>query len=227
MKKLLFPLIALGGFVSAQVGIETLTPNDKLEINSKTAGDSGLTFTTMNSSTAPQDGAAIGVNKDGKVIVINPGETVIKFLESDLSTQSTDYQDAITISGVPAGQWVVKAFIRYKANRTSGDIKFQFATDSSMAGTGFMLGANPGNGSLINSLKTQEKDYHEYSIFTHDFEANGDNDPDWGLAKLDGILTVTTTGKLTLKYAKSGGNNGSGNTTYLGSGTYIRLSRYN
>lgn len=229
MKKYIYSLFAISSIItSAQVGINTSNPTDALEINGGTAGDSGLTFTKINSSTTPQItiGQPLGVNAAGKVIVINKGESVIQFKSGNLVTDRTAYQDAVTIDNVPAGLWTVEIMVRYKAYLTNGDMKFQLGTDGTMSGVGFLMCANPNNGSQTGTAyETQEIDFHAFDLFSYDFAANGRNGAsEWAFARVEGTLKVTTPGKLTLKVAKQDDDN-SGKPTTIGEGTYIRITR--
>ncbi|WP_128330270.1 hypothetical protein [Apibacter sp. HY039] len=54
------------------VGIHTYNPKDYLEINSRTANDSGVTFTQFTSQTPVTEGATpLGVTEKGKLVTIN------------------------------------------------------------------------------------------------------------------------------------------------------------
>lgn len=53
-----------------RIGIFTNNPRTPLEINSKTSGSSGLSFTLFNSGSTNSVGAPIGVDKDGNVVKI-------------------------------------------------------------------------------------------------------------------------------------------------------------
>jgi len=53
-----------------RIGIFTNNPRTPLEINSKTSGSSGLSFTLFNSGSSAQVGAPIGVNGSGTVVKI-------------------------------------------------------------------------------------------------------------------------------------------------------------
>jgi hypothetical protein len=63
--------------LSDKVGINTATPSNKLEVSSGTAGQSGLTFTNLNSSNSPTTGntTSLGVDATGKVILVEGGNS--------------------------------------------------------------------------------------------------------------------------------------------------------
>ncbi|MCS4300933.1 hypothetical protein [Chryseobacterium sp. BIGb0232] len=55
---------------TGSVGIGTITPNNKLELNSGTANASGLRFTNLSSATPITSGATLGVSSTGDVITV-------------------------------------------------------------------------------------------------------------------------------------------------------------
>lgn len=62
---------------SGNLGIGTTTPNNKLEINQGTAGNSGLRFTQLNSTSATTtgNGKMLSVNATGDVILVDGGSS--------------------------------------------------------------------------------------------------------------------------------------------------------
>jgi len=77
--------ITLAG--NGNLGIGTATPTDKLEINSGTANDSGLTFNQLNSSSilSANNNTSLTVNASGKVILVS------EFPHSGVKTITTNY----------------------------------------------------------------------------------------------------------------------------------------
>ncbi|MDQ0064237.1 hypothetical protein [Chryseobacterium lathyri] len=53
-----------------RIGIGTITPTNKLEINSNISNTSGLKFSNLNSSTPVSAGATLGVDQSGNVVTV-------------------------------------------------------------------------------------------------------------------------------------------------------------
>lgn len=69
-------------FLEDNIGMFTDSPKTSLEINSRTSGSSGLSFTLFNSGSSNSSGAPIGVDKDGNVVKIGNGYKVYTALLS-------------------------------------------------------------------------------------------------------------------------------------------------
>ena len=88
------------------MGIGTTTPANKLEIMEGTAGNSGLRFTNLNSSSAATTSASkvLGVNSTGDVILTNiPGtQNIVSF-----STVTPTTSGVVFTPNTPADQTVI------------------------------------------------------------------------------------------------------------------------
>jgi hypothetical protein len=93
-------------FDNGNVGIGTTTPANKLEIMEGTAGNSGLRFTNLNSSSAATTSASkvLGVNSTGDVILTNiPGtQNIVSF-----STVTPTTSGVVFTPNTPADQTVI------------------------------------------------------------------------------------------------------------------------
>jgi trimeric autotransporter adhesin len=103
-------------------GIGTLTPNNKLEINHGTAGNSGLRLTSLTSSSTAgaSSGKVLSVNTNGDVVLeltasttadgsetkVNAGANVTL---SGTGTQASPYIISATVPTIPAAQWVASS----------------------------------------------------------------------------------------------------------------------
>lgn len=72
---------------AGRVGVGTVAPNTKVEINSGTSNTSGLTFTNFNSAAPISTGQTLGVDASGNVItLVNPAVANVTTVEVASST---------------------------------------------------------------------------------------------------------------------------------------------
>ena len=229
MKRFLFPLTLFSYMVNAQVGINTTTPTNTLEINSQIPNESGLTFTNINNSTPTNGGQPLGVDASGKLITVDippVGAVLTQYLNNDLTYNSTTYQDAISLN-VPIGTWGIEALVKYNVYFTN-DAKFQFsaASGSVMTGTGFIFAPDTGDASSTGIASSTS--YASKDLFTQNLTANGRGLTSIDMfGKIEGILTVTAAGIITLKYAKNANIDLIYPEIKLLQGSYIKLTKLN
>jgi len=143
MKKVLIvTFLFILNISNAQIGIGTTTPGNTLEINSGTAGASGLRFTQLNSSSASVS------NTPAKVFGLNAtGDVVFTELHPQVVSAST-----ILDANTPANTTLTLGEIQFRTDKTTtgatGDIQVRSSSASTVAIT--ILGHREFNGGISN-----------------------------------------------------------------------------
>ncbi|MBP2614936.1 hypothetical protein [Chryseobacterium jejuense] len=110
---------------TGQIGIGTITPTNKLEINSNISNTSGLKFSNLNSSTPVSAGATLGVDQSGNVVTVTgnafapaSGRSV---LTSTANIPANGFNYNLTSITLPtAGTYLITYSIRGEIQVTGG-----------------------------------------------------------------------------------------------------------
>ena len=118
-------LLFIANLINAQVGIGTITPGNTLEINSGTAGASGLRFTQLDSSSATVS------NTPAKVLGLNAiGDIVLTELYPQVVSASTTLD-----VNTPANTTLTLGELQFRTDKTAPGATGDIQVRSSSAGT--------------------------------------------------------------------------------------------
>lgn len=83
---------------SGRLGVGTISPSSKVEINSGAAGNSGLKFTRLNSSSPMAEGKMIGVNSIGNVVTIDMPTADFEIIEKTINEAGDLYDNSFSVN---------------------------------------------------------------------------------------------------------------------------------
>jgi len=171
-----------------RIGIFTNNPRTPLEINSKTSGSSGLSFTLFNSGSTNSVGAPIGVDKDGNVVkVFEPVKKYVALIEQvpDESPTATILYN--TLDGTPTwnrddmGVYTCTLTNSFPLNKTFLYVQQPFTLD---------IKIRRKNDNVID-IKTFEQGTEQTPKELADFGAPIAFTPTWNFGQGDGTIRCT------------------------------------
>lgn len=182
-----------GLLVEGGVGIGTATPNNKLEINQGTNGNSGLRFTGLTNAVAPTMASSkfLTVDANGDVVLRNVGENIVDFNTANPNTGGPTFvpndiqnPDVTYLSTIDNSTWAWSV----------GQNKYVPATPTS---TAWLQGGN----TMAGQQAIGTKNNYDLPIMTNNIEAMRID-----ASQKVGIGTATPTEKLEVKGTVSANN---------------------